>query len=149
MIAGSLGEPLQALRTQTDNLQLAPQRDDCDDEAMVPLADENNDDEQQSNTATTPTDTCATKIRHTIHSHHGGFSRVSKECRFPKGGLNDLWLQWNVPDTSLKMPPMRDMTGNDYGWLDQVEKTAAEQRLAPGQKPKKKWRATRNGHARS
>jgi hypothetical protein len=152
-VADTVGNPIEALEKRIDNMQLAPAGNNIDDD-FVGLADDvigNIEEEQQSTTATGDTGppARATTIKYNAYFHSGAMTRLPKDWRFPTGGLYDLWLQWNLPDTNANrpIPPMREMRKEDYNWLDNVPKSPQEMMLAPGNKkgkpPSTKRRETR------
>ncbi len=71
---------------------------------------------------------------HPMRSHNNGslYHPLPENFRFPKAGIYDLWLKWNIPDSERKIPPLRELTSADYCFLDHIPKTDAEKRGSKG-----------------
>ena len=48
----------------------------------------------------------------------GLLTRLPNDFEFPKAGVYDLWLKWNIGDTEQGVPPLRLMTAPDFSFLD-------------------------------
>ncbi|KAL7572070.1 hypothetical protein ACA910_001717 [Epithemia clementina (nom. ined.)] len=57
---------------------------------------------------------------YTLHFHHGQFSRVPSDWRFPRIGVLDCWRHWWIGDNVRKAPPLRMLTKQDVEWLARV-----------------------------
>lgn len=59
-------------------------------------------------------------------------TRLPTDFEFPKAGVYDVWIKWNIEDSERKIPPLRMLKSHDYSFLDKKEKTAAEKRGSTG-----------------
>ncbi|KAL7574763.1 hypothetical protein ACA910_017326 [Epithemia clementina (nom. ined.)] len=57
---------------------------------------------------------------YTAHYHHGQFSRVPSEWRFPRIGVLDCWRHWWIGDSVRNVPPLRMISKKDVEWLENV-----------------------------
>jgi hypothetical protein len=62
----------------------------------------------------------------------GEISRLPNDFQFPKAGIYDCWLQWNVGNPDRQIPPLRKLAPKEFVFLDNVPKTAAEKRSQRG-----------------
>ena len=62
----------------------------------------------------------------------GRMTRVPKDFEFPSAGVQDLWMQWNTPNTKCNIPALRTLGPADFAWMDNRDKTLNEKRLAKG-----------------
>ena len=64
-----------------------------------------------------------------IRTHRNGIlSRVPEDFEFPKGGVSDCWLKWNIGDTERRIPPLRALNPRDFAFMDAKPKTTDEMR---------------------
>ncbi|KAL7561891.1 hypothetical protein ACA910_014266 [Epithemia clementina (nom. ined.)] len=57
---------------------------------------------------------------YTLHFHHGQFSRVPSDWRFPRSGVLYCWRHWWIGDNVRKVPPLWMLTKQDVEWLARV-----------------------------
>ena len=48
----------------------------------------------------------------------GALSILPNDFEFPKAGVYDLWLKWNIGDTEQGVPPLRMMKAPDFAFMD-------------------------------
>jgi hypothetical protein len=53
-----------------------------------------------------------------LRVRNGMLSRVPENFEFPKAGVYDLWVKWNIGDTEQGVPPLRLMKAPDFAFLD-------------------------------
>ena len=39
----------------------------------------------------------------------GVFSRLPRDYEFPRAGVYDLWIKWNIRDTVRRIPPLNSV----------------------------------------
>ena len=79
----------------------------------------------------------------TPHFHGGKYNKLPKDFQFPKAGVADVWLRWNVGDSERQIPPLRMLNSTDYKFLDKVPKTTAEKRHFGGNTKERKRPASK------
>jgi hypothetical protein len=67
-----------------------------------------------------------------LFANDGRISRLPADFQFPKSTAYDLWVQWNVANTQRQIPALRSLEGNDFLFLDGIEKSAGEKRGQTG-----------------
>jgi hypothetical protein len=67
-------------------------------------------------------------------NHHGELSRLPNNLQFPKGGMHDCWVQWNVGHVEHLMPALRSITPREFQFIDDIAKTDSE-----------KWKRSQRG----
>ena len=65
-------------------------------------------------------------------NHHGELSRLPNNFQFPKGGMHDCWVQWNVGHVERSIQALRYLTPREYQFIDDSAKTAGEKRCLRG-----------------
>lgn len=63
-----------------------------------------------------------------VRLNGGLFSRLPPDFEFPRGGVYDLWIKWNIRDTVRKIPPLKSLRPNDYKFLDSKAKPGGGKR---------------------
>jgi hypothetical protein len=58
----------------------------------------------------------------------GVFSRLPHDYEFPRAGVYDLWIKWNIRDTVRRIPPLKSLHPNDYKFLDSKPKPGGGKR---------------------
>jgi hypothetical protein len=53
-----------------------------------------------------------------LRVRNGVLSRIPNNFEFPKAGVYDLWVKWNIGDTEQGVPPLRLMKAPDFAFLD-------------------------------
>jgi hypothetical protein len=62
----------------------------------------------------------------------GELSRLPNDFQFPKGGMYDCWVQWNVGHIKHSIPPLSSLTPREFQFVDDMAKTDSEQRCQRG-----------------
>jgi hypothetical protein len=62
----------------------------------------------------------------------GELSRLPNDFQFPKGGMYDCWVQWNVGHIERSIPPLRSLTPREFTFIDDIAKTQSEKRNQRG-----------------
>ena len=62
----------------------------------------------------------------------GRMTRLPKDFEFPSAGVQDLWMQWNTPNTKRNILALCTLGPADFAWMDNRDKTLNERRLAKG-----------------
>ncbi len=74
----------------------------------------------------------------------GKISWLPNDFEFPKGGMYDCWVQWNVGQIERSIPPLRSLTPREFQFIDDMGKIESEKRCQRGPtKYKDKQRASR------
>ncbi|KAL7571305.1 hypothetical protein ACA910_007626 [Epithemia clementina (nom. ined.)] len=60
------------------------------------------------------------KHRYCPYYHHGQWSRVPEDWRFPRVTVLKAWRQWWIGDPEKNIPPLQLITRQDVEWLAQV-----------------------------
>ena len=61
----------------------------------------------------------ATEVeKYPLRLRNGMLSRVPSNFEFPKAGVYDVWVKWNIGDTEQGVPPLRLTTPPDFAFLD-------------------------------
>ena len=60
----------------------------------------------------------------------GEISRLPNDFQFPKAGIYDCWVQWNVGNTERQIPPMQTLGPREDGCRETVAKRKAHQQAA-------------------
>ena len=64
-----------------------------------------------------------------IRTHRNGvLSQLPRDYEFPKAGVSDCWLKWNIGDTERGIPPLRALNTQDFAFMDAKPKTTNEMR---------------------
>jgi hypothetical protein len=58
----------------------------------------------------------------------GELSRLPDDFQFPKGGMYDCWVQWNVVHVDRSIPPLRTLTPREFQFIDAIAKLDSEKR---------------------
>ena len=58
----------------------------------------------------------------------GVFSRLPHDYEFPRAGVYDLWIKWNIRDTVRRIPPLKSLHPHDYKFLDSKSKPGGGKR---------------------
>jgi hypothetical protein len=78
----------------------------------------------------------------------GELSRLPNDFQFPKGGMYDCWVQWNVGHIERSIPPLRSLTPREFQFIDDIAKTDSEKRSQRGpSKGKDKRRPSRKTYS--
>ena len=72
----------------------------------------------------------------------GRMTRLPKDFEFPSAGIQDLWMQWNTPNTKRNILAFRTLGPADFAWMDNRDKTLNERRLAKGKLKRRPVRKT-------
>ena len=70
--------------------------------------------------------------RFTYHMYDGRFHRLPKDWRFPRVGVMAVWRMWWIGDTVQQVPPLRELKGSDFQYLDQLELQEEEMHARTG-----------------
>ena len=62
-----------------------------------------------------------------ITNLRGELSRLPNDFHFPKGGMYDCWVQWNVGHIKHSIPPLSSLTPREFQFIDDMAKTDSEQ----------------------
>jgi hypothetical protein len=62
----------------------------------------------------------------------GEISRLPNDFQFPKAGIYDCWVQWNVGNSVRQIPPLRKPGPREFRFIDNIPKTVAEKRSQRG-----------------
>jgi hypothetical protein len=62
----------------------------------------------------------------------GEISRLPNDFEFPKGGMYDCWVQWNVGHIERSIPPLRSLTPREFQFIDDMGKSESEKRCQRG-----------------
>jgi hypothetical protein len=84
-------------------------------------------------TPTTNTATTRTQETWLLRTNpRGELSRLPTDFQFPKGGMYDCWVQWNVGHIERSIPVLRSLTPREFQFIDAIAKTDAEKRSLRG-----------------
>jgi hypothetical protein len=62
----------------------------------------------------------------------GEISRLPNDFEFPKGGMYDCWVQWNVGHIEQQIPPLRSLTPWEFQFIDGMRKSDSKKRCQRG-----------------
>jgi hypothetical protein len=62
----------------------------------------------------------------------GEISRLPNDFEFPKGGMYDCWVQWNVGHIDRQIPPLQSLTPKEFQFIDDMAKSESEKRCQRG-----------------
>ncbi|KAL7571315.1 hypothetical protein ACA910_007636 [Epithemia clementina (nom. ined.)] len=60
------------------------------------------------------------KHRYRLYYHHGQWSRVPEDWRFPRVTVPEVWRQWWIGDPEKGIPPLQLVGREDVQWLAKV-----------------------------
>ncbi|KAL7571314.1 hypothetical protein ACA910_007635 [Epithemia clementina (nom. ined.)] len=60
------------------------------------------------------------KDRYGLYYHHGQWSRLPEDWRFPRVTVLEAWRQWWIGDPEKGIPPLQLIARKDVEWLAQV-----------------------------
>jgi hypothetical protein len=66
----------------------------------------------------------------------GRIQRLPLDWRFPDGNPMQLWMQWNIGDSSKQVPALRVLDVKDFAFLDNIPLSEEEQKHHKGRKNK-------------
>ena len=59
-------------------------------------------------------------------NNRGEISRLPSNFQFPRAGIYDCWVQWNVGNAERQIPPLRKLGPREFLFIDNIPKTVAE-----------------------
>jgi hypothetical protein len=62
----------------------------------------------------------------------GEISRLPNNFQFPKGGIYDCWVQWNVGHSEQGIPALKSLTPRECSFIDDIAKTDSEKQCLRG-----------------
>jgi hypothetical protein len=62
----------------------------------------------------------------------GELSWLPNDFQFPKGGMYDCWVQWNVGTSEQSIPALRNLPAREFSFIDDIAKTASEKQCLRG-----------------